>query len=135
MPHLELTLAAGETSLSVRRFSIREALSALFEIEITALSPNEDLDLEAIVGKAAAFRLHGHLADAHEGPRFAIAPDPRNRYLAAVFTLNDCYEAYAAEADPRLRKAALPSLDAPPKRVCTDTTGSSILGYSRTDRR
>jgi type VI secretion system secreted protein VgrG len=69
MSHLELTLAAGETSLSVRRFSIREALSTLFEIEITALSPNEDLNLEAIVGKAAAFRLHGHLADAHEGPR------------------------------------------------------------------
>ncbi len=42
---------------------------------------------------------HVAFREAHEGPRFAIAPDPRNRYLAAVFTLNDCYEAYAAEAD------------------------------------
>ncbi len=42
---------------------------------------------------------HVAFRDGAEGPRFAIAPDPRNRYLAAVFTLNDCYEAYAAEAD------------------------------------
>src|SRR5262249_49162669 len=30
----------------------------VFEVSIVARSPNEDLDLEAIVGKPAAFRLH-----------------------------------------------------------------------------
>jgi hypothetical protein len=40
---------------------------------------------------------HVAFRDTPEGARFAIAPDPRSRYLAAVFTLNDCYEAFARE--------------------------------------
>jgi type VI secretion system secreted protein VgrG len=59
----ELSFASGESSLSVRRFSVREAVSALFEAEIEALSPNEDLDLEALVGGAAALRLPGALGE------------------------------------------------------------------------
>lgn len=40
---------------------------------------------------------HVGMRDTPEGPRFALAPDPRSRYLAAVFTLNDGFEAYLQE--------------------------------------
>ena len=57
MPVLELSFASGEASLSVRRFSVREAASALFTVSIWARSPNEDLDLGSIVGKPAGLRI------------------------------------------------------------------------------
>jgi len=40
---------------------------------------------------------HVAMRDAEDGPTFGLAPDPRNRLLAAVFTLNDCYEAFTRE--------------------------------------
>jgi hypothetical protein len=40
---------------------------------------------------------HVGYRDSGDGPRFALAPDPRNRFLAAVFTLNDCFEQYLHE--------------------------------------
>jgi len=40
---------------------------------------------------------HVAVREGDEGPTFGLAPDPRNRLLAAVFTLNDCYEAFARE--------------------------------------
>ena len=57
MPVLELSFASGETSLSVRRFSVREAASDLFTVSVWARSPNEDLDLGSIVGKPAGLRI------------------------------------------------------------------------------
>ncbi len=54
---LELSFESGDDSLSVRRFSVREAVSTLFEVEIEACSPSEDLDLESLVGKAAVLRV------------------------------------------------------------------------------
>jgi type VI secretion system secreted protein VgrG len=57
MPLLELSFASKEESLSVRRFAVHEGLSTLFEVSIWAVSPYDDLDLEAIVGKEAAFRI------------------------------------------------------------------------------
>jgi type VI secretion system secreted protein VgrG len=59
MALLELSLASKEDSLSVRRFAVHEAISSLFEISIMALSPNEDLDLESIVGGPFALRIVG----------------------------------------------------------------------------
>jgi type VI secretion system secreted protein VgrG len=56
---IELSFESGEDSLSVRRFSVREAVSTLFEVEIEARSPNEELDLEGLVGKGAALRAGG----------------------------------------------------------------------------
>ncbi len=41
---------------------------------------------------------HVPFRETPEGPQFALAPDPRNRMLAAVFTLNDTYEAYVQES-------------------------------------
>lgn len=57
MPILELSFASGEDTLSVRRFSIHEGVSNLFEISIWAASKNENIDLESIVGKSAGLRM------------------------------------------------------------------------------
>ncbi|EYF05451.1 type VI secretion system tip protein TssI/VgrG [Chondromyces apiculatus] len=57
MPILELSFASKEDSLSVRHFSVREEISGLFEITILARSPQDELDLESIVGHGAGFAL------------------------------------------------------------------------------
>ena len=57
MPILELSFESGEDSLSVRRFTVHEAVSSQFDVSIVARSPNEDIDLDTIVGKAAGFLL------------------------------------------------------------------------------
>lgn len=61
MSLLELTFASGESSLSVRRFSVREQISNPFEVQIVALSPNDEIDLEAINGKPASFTMESGL--------------------------------------------------------------------------
>jgi len=48
----ELTLESGESTLSVRSFDIHEQLSTPFEVNVVCRSPNPDIDLETIVGKA-----------------------------------------------------------------------------------
>src|SRR5688572_8038569 len=57
MSRLSLSFASKEESLSVRRFAVREQMSSLFEVSILAVSELEDLDLDSIVGKAAAFKV------------------------------------------------------------------------------
>ncbi len=48
MAIVELSFSSGEHSLSVRKFKVSESISGLFQIAITARSPHEDVDLEAI---------------------------------------------------------------------------------------
>lgn len=50
---LSLWFESGEDSLSVRRFAAHEAMSSLFSISVWARSPNDDIDLESLVGKPA----------------------------------------------------------------------------------
>jgi type VI secretion system secreted protein VgrG len=57
MPVLELSLAGGETSLSVRRFAVHEGISTLFTVSVWARSVNPSIDLEAIVGQPASLRV------------------------------------------------------------------------------
>jgi len=57
MPILELLFESGEDSLGVRRFSVHESVSSLFDVSIIARSPNDDIDLESIVGKVGGFVL------------------------------------------------------------------------------
>lgn len=59
MAMLELSFESGESTLSVRRFSVKEQISNPFEIYVVALSPNDEIDLEAIVGKQASFTMSG----------------------------------------------------------------------------
>jgi type VI secretion system secreted protein VgrG len=54
---IELTFASGEDSLSVRSFVVREAMSEPFRIDLVAVSPHENLDLEALVGAAVSLRV------------------------------------------------------------------------------
>lgn len=69
MPLFDLSFASGEDSLSVRRFSVEEAVSALFRVSIWAVSPNASLDLEALVGKPVSFAVESGLSFALTGGR------------------------------------------------------------------
>jgi len=57
MSNLELAFESGEASLSPRRFRVEEHLSQLFQITVMARSPSEELDLDALVGRPAVFRI------------------------------------------------------------------------------
>ena len=70
MSLLELTFESGETSLDVRRFDVQESISGLFSLSVRALSPNADIDLEAIVGKKASLRIVSGVVFARAGTRF-----------------------------------------------------------------
>ena len=48
--HLQVSFECQDY-LSMRRFTVHEELSDLFQIEIIANSPNDDLDLEKFTGK------------------------------------------------------------------------------------
>jgi type VI secretion system secreted protein VgrG len=67
MPVLELSFAGGEASLSVRRFSVHEAVSALFTVSVWARSESPSVDLEAIVGKQASLRIASGTVHALQG--------------------------------------------------------------------
>ena len=69
MAQLELTFESKEESLSVRRFAVHEAMSSLFSVSAWARSPDDDIDLEAMVGKKAALRAASGIAFALHGGR------------------------------------------------------------------
>ena len=57
MAALDLSFASGESSLSVRRFSVTETMSNLFSVSVWAMSEDAALDLEAFVGQAGGLRV------------------------------------------------------------------------------
>lgn len=67
MAAIKLELASGDQSLSVRRFAVHEQMSSLFSISIWARSPDEDIDLEGVVGQEASLALQSGLAFAALG--------------------------------------------------------------------
>lgn len=62
MPLLQLSFGSGESSLSVRRFVVQEAMSTLFRIVVWARSPNPSIDLSAIAGQPAGLRIESGVA-------------------------------------------------------------------------
>ncbi len=66
MSQFELVLGNGE-AVDVRAFNITERISRPFRIEVVAVSPNEDIDFEAVIGAPAAFTLASGLL-------FALVP-------------------------------------------------------------
>src|SRR5262249_9577989 len=62
MSVLELAFESKESSLSVRRFAVHEAMSSLFSVSVWARSPHEDIDLETIVGKAMSLPIVSGMA-------------------------------------------------------------------------
>jgi type VI secretion system secreted protein VgrG len=69
MSILELSFAGGESSLSVRRFTAHETVSAPFVLSVWACSTSPDIDLEAIVGKGAGLKIISGLAQALQSTR------------------------------------------------------------------
>jgi type VI secretion system secreted protein VgrG len=59
-PRLRVAVAS-EAALDVRQFSVHERMSALFEVDLVALSEDPDLDFEAIIGHEARFAIRGGL--------------------------------------------------------------------------
>jgi type VI secretion system secreted protein VgrG len=70
MRNLELFFESGESTLTVRRFVVNEAISRPFEVSVVARSPNAEIDLESIVGKRAGFALRTGVAGA--GPSHRV---------------------------------------------------------------
>jgi type VI secretion system secreted protein VgrG len=56
--HAEAHIATGD-GIDVRRFEVDERISALFEVRITAVSDNPDIDFEAVVGQPMRFVAQG----------------------------------------------------------------------------
>ena len=67
---LELNVASGDKSLSVRRFSVHEAASSLFSVSLWVRSESPSVDLEGIIGKPASFRIVSGVQFARTGARF-----------------------------------------------------------------
>ena len=56
--NLKLAFASlGADVLDVRHFSIHEAMNDLFEVSVLATSTDDNIDLDAVVGNGAAFKL------------------------------------------------------------------------------
>jgi type VI secretion system secreted protein VgrG len=51
---LALQVASGDT-LDVRRFTVTEQMSQLFDVSLVTMSPNENIDFDAVVGQKASF--------------------------------------------------------------------------------
>jgi type VI secretion system secreted protein VgrG len=49
----------SDDALDVREFHVKEALSSLFDVTLTVVSDNPDIDFEAVIGQEASFTLHG----------------------------------------------------------------------------
>ncbi|HTN90763.1 MAG TPA: type VI secretion system tip protein TssI/VgrG [Sorangium sp.] len=69
MAALQLWIEGVAPELSVRRVELREQVSGLFSLAITACSPGPDLDLDAMILRPAAFVLSAGGAFASRGGR------------------------------------------------------------------
>ncbi len=56
-PSSTLSFASEHDSLSIRSFTVNDRMSALFDVSITALSRQDDIDFETIIGQPASFRI------------------------------------------------------------------------------
>src|SRR5262245_62270219 len=71
MSSFDLSFASGESSLSVRRVQVHEAVSTLYTISVWARSPQFDLDLESLVGAPASLTIHPALGAALGGRQWS----------------------------------------------------------------
>jgi type VI secretion system secreted protein VgrG len=55
---LEVTVASNE-ALDVRHFGVQDGLAQIFNVTLTAVSKNANIDFDAIVGKEASFKIRG----------------------------------------------------------------------------
>jgi len=57
-PNLSVTVASGD-ALDVRSFSVREAMSSLFEVDLVVHTENHEIDFDQVLGQPARFSMHG----------------------------------------------------------------------------
>ncbi len=55
-PNLNVEVASGDL-LDVRKFHVTEPMSDLFEVRLMVMSPNPEIDFEAVLGKEATFSI------------------------------------------------------------------------------
>jgi type VI secretion system secreted protein VgrG len=63
--NMSATVASGDV-LDVREIHVHQALSSLFDVTLTVLSDNPDIDFEAVIGQDASFTLHGRVAGVNQ---------------------------------------------------------------------
>ncbi len=66
MSSIALWFESGETALDARAFELHEALSTCFRSTVDAVSPDDDVDLDALVGRPASLTFAGA---GHHEPR------------------------------------------------------------------
>jgi type VI secretion system secreted protein VgrG len=57
IPNLSVTVASGD-ALDVRRFSVREAMSSLFEVDLVVHTTNHEIDFDQVLGRPARFDIN-----------------------------------------------------------------------------
>ncbi|HRI63505.1 MAG TPA: type VI secretion system tip protein TssI/VgrG [Polyangium sp.] len=60
--NFEITIGSGD-ALDVRNFSIHERLSSLFQINLVAVSDNQSIDFDSVVGQPAKFAMSAGMRD------------------------------------------------------------------------
>src|SRR5262245_10780407 len=71
MSTFDLSFASGESSLSVRRVQVHEAVSGLYTVSVWARSPQFDLDLQGLVGEPASLTIHPAEGSARSGRQWS----------------------------------------------------------------
>ncbi|MDI1449968.1 type VI secretion system tip protein TssI/VgrG [Polyangium sp. 6x1] len=87
MENLELRFAAKDINLSVRSFSVVEEMSTLFDVSLVARSADEDIDLDALVGNGAGFKVAGGLAwtgVVQYAEQIEVEPDGLSTYFLRI---------------------------------------------------
>jgi type VI secretion system secreted protein VgrG len=62
IPRLSAKVASGDT-IDVRRFHVTEQMSTLFTVSLVAMSPNESIDFDSVVGQKASFTVRDGLSE------------------------------------------------------------------------
>jgi type VI secretion system secreted protein VgrG len=89
MRNIELSLESGD-DLDVRHFNVLQAMSSAFHVDLIARSHDDALDLSRVIGKGAAFRLHGEGGGAaftgvvSEMAQSAVEPEGLSTYTLQV---------------------------------------------------
>ncbi len=104
MPFIDLSCAIG-SPFDVRRFTVREAMSQNFVIEIIALSRDPSIDLDTVANNAASFKLSTGLANVTGGTRSWSGYVQRAEQTRGMLTWRDgtsVYSTYYLRIVPQL---------------------------------
>ncbi len=132
----DLSFFAGDSTLDVRGFHVKDPIGALFSVELTVVSPDPDLDLDGLIGEPGRFAIGARRAwagvvesfeqvraepsglstyRAHLVPRLWLLTQRRNHRIFQRLTEPDIAMRLLAEwgipFEPRLDRAAYKKRD------------------------